>query len=59
MKDIINLLAEIKYDGELSPEAYVILTIFFLIIVVGLSWCFYRAICATNKEPEEQLPDEI
>ncbi len=52
------LLAEIVYDGQLSASAYVILTAMFFLIVGGLSWCFYRAITAVNKDADEQLPDE-
>ena len=53
------MIAEITYDGELSPAAYIILAAMFLIIVGGLSWCFYRALNATNKGAPEQLPDEV
>ena len=53
------MLAEMIYDGELSFSAYVILAIMFLIIVGGLSWCFYRALNATNKDAPEQVPDEV
>ncbi len=52
------MLAEIEYDGQLSAGAYIILTVMFLLIVGGLSWCFYRAITAVNKDAAKQLPDE-
>jgi hypothetical protein len=52
------MLAEIEYDGQLSASAYVILTAMVFLIVGGLSWCFYRAITAANKDAAEQLPDE-
>ena len=52
------MLAEIEYDGQLSASAYIILTTMFFLIVGGLSWCFYRAITAVNKDAAEQLPDE-
>ncbi len=52
------MLAEIEYNGQLSAGAYIILTALFLLIVGGLSWCFYRAITAVNKDAAEQLPDE-
>ena len=29
-----------------------------IIIVGGLSWCFYRALTATDQETDEQVPDE-
>jgi len=53
------MLAAINYDGQLSAVAYIILLCMFLIIVGGLSWCFYRALSAANKNAEEQFPDEI
>jgi len=53
------MLAEIVYDGELSGAAYTILAGMILLIVGGLSWCFYRALKATNKDTSEQLPDEV
>ncbi|MCF7958772.1 MAG: hypothetical protein K9M57_10025 [Phycisphaerae bacterium] len=49
-----------KYNGELSGEAWFILTAMILLIVGGLSWCFYRAITAANKnQDQEQFPDEV
>ena len=53
------MLAEITYDGQLSFSAYVILAAVFLIIVGGLSWCFYRALTAAGQQTEEQLPDDV
>jgi hypothetical protein len=53
------MIAEITYDGTLSGPAYLILTGMLLIIVGGLSWCFYRALTAANKESSEQLPDDV
>ena len=53
------ILANITYDGQLSATAYAILAAIFLLIVGGLSWCFYRAIIAANKNSEQQLPDEV
>jgi len=52
------MLAVIEYDGQLSADAYIILSAMFLLIVGGLSWCFYRAITAANKDAGKQLPDE-
>jgi len=54
---LVSLMAEIVYDGRLSVTAYVILSLMILLLVGGFSWCFYRAIRASNSE-EEQLPDE-
>ena len=53
------LLAKVERDGELSNWAYIILAFMFTIIVGGLSWCFYRALSATNKDAPEQLPDDV
>ena len=53
------LLSEIIYDGVLSGSAYTILAAMTLIIVGGLCWCFYRALTATNKDADEQLPDDV
>jgi len=53
------MLAEINYDGQLSAGAWLILTGMVGLIVGGFSWCFYRAIAATNKDAAEQLPDEV
>jgi len=55
----MDLLAAIEYDGNLSGVAYLILAGMFALIVGGLSWCFYRALTATNKNADEQMPDEI
>jgi hypothetical protein len=35
------LVAEVKYDGQLSATAYIILALFLLGITGGLAWCFY------------------
>ena len=51
-------LADIKYDGQLSATAYVILAVVLLGIIAGLGWCFYRAVTAAGAE-EPQSPDEI
>ena len=55
----MDLLAAVEYDGNLSGAAYLILAGVFAIIVGGLSWCFYRALTATNKNAPEQLSDEV
>jgi len=55
----MNLFAEIPYDGELSVQAWLVLAGMILLIVGGLSWCLFRAVTAANKEPEEQIPDEL
>lgn len=53
------ILAEVAYDGELSGWAYGILAGMLLLIVGGFSWCFYRAMKASSKNADEQLPDEV
>ena len=54
-----QLLAVVKYDGELSGQAYAILAVMLLLIVGGLSWCFYRAIKANSSQADDQRPDEV
>lgn len=59
IRDIRGLLASIEYDGQLSATAYIILAVFLLGIIVGLGWCFYRAVMATGKLSEPQHRDEV
>ncbi len=49
-----------EVSGKLSGVSYVILGVVFLMIVVGLGWCFYRAITATAKgiPVEPQLAED-
>ena len=54
-----GMLSAIEYDGELSATAYITLAVVLLLIVTGLSWCFYRAMKAKEQLPEPQSPDEI
>ena len=56
---ILNLLADIQYDGQLSATAYILLSVILLIIIGGLGWCFYRAIIASNAPVEKQRHDEV
>jgi len=42
----------VTYDGELSAAAYILLTLVLLGIIAGLSWCFYRAITATDRSAQ-------
>lgn len=53
------LFANIEYDGELSATAYIILSVVVLGIIVGLSWCFYRAITAAGGTGGPQSPNEV
>jgi hypothetical protein len=48
-----------EVSEKLSGVSYVILGVVFLMIVVGLGWCFYRAITASAKgiPVEEQLAE--
>jgi NSS family neurotransmitter:Na+ symporter len=46
----------IQYDNELSGWSYVILAVMLALIVVGLGWCFYRALRATEAGEAEQTP---
>ncbi len=48
-----------KYDGELSGVAYLVLGCMLGLIVVGLLWCFYRAIKAAGKAEPEQKPESL
>ncbi|MCK4887125.1 MAG: hypothetical protein KAS96_07030 [Planctomycetes bacterium] len=59
MVKTINILSKIEYDGQLSVTAYIILAVVLMGIICGLGWCFYRAVTATDKSAEPQLPDEI
>jgi NSS family neurotransmitter:Na+ symporter len=44
---------------ELSGVSYLILAVVFLIIIGGLSWCFYRALAAAGRDTGIQHPDEV
>ena len=57
--DIEGLLADIKYDGQLSATAYIILAVVLLGIIAGLGWCFYRAVTVPDRSAEPQSPDEV
>lgn len=63
---LIRMTKTVKIDetvpevsDKLSGVSYVILGVVFLMIVVGLGWCFYRAITATSKDApvEPQLAE--
>ena len=47
----------VTYDGELSVTSFLILAGMLGLIVVGLVWCFYRAIRAAGGKAELQFPD--
>jgi len=52
------LLGQTEYDSDLSCTSLIILAAVLLIIVLGLGWCFYKALSANDKR-ENQHPDEI
>ena len=54
-----GFLAVVKYNGELSAVAYVILACAIFIMIGGLGWCFYRALMAGGREAPQQHPDEV
>ncbi len=44
---------------ELSVISYIVLAVTMTVIVLGLTWCFYRAVkAAGDTEPEEQYPEQ-
>jgi len=49
----------IEYDNELSATSYLILGCMLGLIVVGLGWCFYRAMKAAGGAAEEQSPEGV
>jgi len=51
--------ATVPIHDKLSGVSYVILTAVFLIIIGGLSWCFYKALVAAGSLAEPQSPDEV
>ncbi len=53
------MLSEMTYDGELSGAAYVLLAAVLVLVVGGLSWCFYKALAGTNGDAAEQLADDV
>ena len=58
-KILSYMLANIQYDGQLSATAYIVLAVFCSGIIVGLAWCFYRALSAAAGPEEIQSPDEV
>ncbi len=59
MIELINVLLKVEYDGQLSVTAYLILVVILMGIIFGFGWCFYRAITATDKSEQPQLPSEV
>ena len=51
--------AKIEKHGELSIASYVMLTAVLGILVVGLGWCFYRAIRAAGGRPTPQVAEGL
>ena len=52
-------MLSVTYDGELSGVAYVLLAGVLTLVVGGLSWCFYKALAAANRDAAEQFPDDV
>ena len=50
-------ITPVAYDGELSTTSFLILAGMLGLIVVGLAWCFYRAIRSAGGKAELQFPD--
>ena len=50
----------VKHTTEMQPLAYVMLAVMLGILVVGLGWCFYRAIKAADRaNPGKQRPEHF
>ena len=56
---LTSIILAAQPDGQLSGSAYVILAAMCLLIVGGLSWCFYRALTAAGRNADRQYPDEV
>ena len=52
-------LVGVVADQHLFIHFFLVLAVMLLLIVGGLSWCFYRAVRAANKNAGEQRPDEV
>ncbi|GEM_PF-906626 len=50
---------ETQPEADLSLSAYIILAIVLLGLVGGLSWCFYRALTATDSSAKPQLSEDV
>ncbi len=49
----------LEHADTLSGTSYIILGVVFVLIVLGLGWCFWKAITAAAKnEPEQLQPEE-
>jgi len=44
--------------AELESMSYVVLTVMLAILVIGLAWCFYRAVRAAGGTDMEQTPED-
>ena len=43
---------------HLGGTSYVILCVVFIMLIIGLGWCFYKAMLAAGKNAPEQKPEE-
>lgn len=61
MVDITKILAVgSEYEQmELSLSAYIILALVISGLLIGLCWCFYRAITAADSSAGPQVPEDI
>ena len=50
--------AQIEHGEHLSGTSYVILGVVFVLIVVGLGWCFWKALTAASQNEPEQTQSE-
>ncbi|MBN1786893.1 MAG: sodium-dependent transporter [Sedimentisphaerales bacterium] len=51
--------SQVVHTDELSGASYIILSVVFLLIVVGLGWCFYKAMSgAASGESVPQTPED-
>ncbi len=49
----------VKHTSELNGWAYVIMGVMLAILVIGLGWCFYRAMTAARTEDIEEQTAEL
>ncbi len=47
----------VKHTTEMTSAAYLIMAIMLGILVIGLGWCFHRAIKAAGQSAKAQLPE--
>jgi NSS family neurotransmitter:Na+ symporter len=50
---------KVEHTSELNVWAYVIMAVMLSILVLGLGWCFYRAMTAARSEAVEEQTSEL